>query len=389
MPLISVRHRQIKIAAFDAVLMSSANIQNLDVNRGYEPAPSSGLRPPSPPSGEREGVRGRFVERASSTIKPLARSRLRVVWLIGACVLVSGAIGLSLRSNRRAERALDRLLTAPLTIWRSPPETFDNFSDRELAVCMTIVLRSETNCVPYLCRELRRRETAFDRFYVARWRTLPAFLTRFLPEPVSVRTRRLRAITLLQCLGHGAVRPAAGTLIETLSDPTPEIAAQAASALGLVLPESPRARGEFIAYFQRARGGEFLGAEMWSAEFWKDIPELLPQLVRQLGIPCLAGDAARALDVYGTNAAPALPALVEAATDGFAGGEGRLEKVRRDGISPGLAMRSWLWRRPAYETAACWKRSPWRGMTPFRCFVTTAAQPLRRAVKRQPRWCRA
>src|SRR5437667_5069931 len=149
MPLISVRHRQIKIAAFDAVLMSSANIQNLDVNRGYEPAPSSGLRPPSPPSGEREGVRGRFVEsplsllrmhwdheppltrpsatlspsdgeregvrgrfmeRASSTIKPLARSRLRVVWLIGACVLVSGAIGLSLRSTRRAERAVDRLL---------------------------------------------------------------------------------------------------------------------------------------------------------------------------------------------------------------------------------------------------------------------------------------
>src|SRR2546422_195078 len=169
MPLISVRHRQIKIATFDAVLMS----------------------------------------RASSTIKPLARSRLRVVWLIGACVLVSGAIGLSLRSNRRAERALDRLLTAPLTIWRSPPETFDNFSDRELAVCMTIVLRSETNCVPYLCRELRRRETAFDRFYVARWRTLPAFLTRFLPEPVSVRARRLRAIPLLRCPGQGAGGPAA------------------------------------------------------------------------------------------------------------------------------------------------------------------------------------
>src|SRR5256885_6647439 len=275
---------------------------------------------------------------ASSTIKPLACSRLRVVWLIGACVLVSGAIGSLLRSNSPAERALDRLLTAPLTIWRSPPETFDNFSDRELTICMSIVLRSETNCVPYLCRELRRRETAFDRFYVARWRTLPAFLTRFLPEPVSVRTRRLRAIILLQCLGHGAVRPAAGTLIETLSDPTPEIAAQAASALGLVLPESRRARGEFIAYFQRARGGEFLGAEMWRAEFLKDIPELLPQLVRQLGIPCLAGDAARALDVYGTNAAPALPALVEAATDGFAGGEGRLEKARRDGISFGLAM---------------------------------------------------
>src|SRR5439155_11580316 len=61
MPLISVRHRQIKIATFGAVLMSSANIQNPDVNRGYGPAPSPGLRPPSPPSGEREGVRGRFM----------------------------------------------------------------------------------------------------------------------------------------------------------------------------------------------------------------------------------------------------------------------------------------------------------------------------------------
>src|SRR5256884_9555777 len=123
---------------------------------------------------------------------------------------------------------------------------------------MGIVLRSETNCVPYLCRELRRRETAFDRFYVARWRTLPAFLTRILWEPVSVRARRLRAITLLQCLGHGAVRPAVGTLIETLSDPTPEVAAQAASALGLGVAGSPRARGGFIAYFHRARGGGIL-----------------------------------------------------------------------------------------------------------------------------------
>src|SRR5205809_31901 len=104
MPLISVRHRQIKIAAFDAVLMSSANIQNPDVNRGYGPAPSPGLRPPSPPSGEREGVRGRFMGKASSTIKPLARARLRVIWLMGACILVSGAIGLSLRPNRPAER---------------------------------------------------------------------------------------------------------------------------------------------------------------------------------------------------------------------------------------------------------------------------------------------
>src|SRR2546428_12098298 len=121
MPLISVRHRQIKIATFDAVLMS----------------------------------------RASSTIKPLARSRLRVVWLIGACVLVSGAIGLSLRSNRRAERALGRVLTAPLTIWRSPPETFDNFSERELAGCLTIVFRHEADWLPYLCRGLRRGETAF------------------------------------------------------------------------------------------------------------------------------------------------------------------------------------------------------------------------------------
>src|SRR5207245_7887951 len=106
-------------------------------------------------------------------------------------------------------------------------------------------------------------------------------------------------ITLLQCLGHGAVRPAAGALIETLSDPTPEIAAQAAGALRLVLPESPRARAAFISYFRRRESCGFLGAEMWSAAFWRDLPELLPQLVRQLKTPGLAGDAARALDVCG------------------------------------------------------------------------------------------
>src|SRR6059058_464221 len=101
-----------------------------------------------------------------------------------------------LGSSSGLERALDRLLTAPLTIWRAPPETFDNFSDRESGGGMTLLLRSGTNCVPYLCRELRRRETALNRFYVARWRSLPAFLTRILPQPVPIRARRLRAITL-------------------------------------------------------------------------------------------------------------------------------------------------------------------------------------------------
>ncbi|PYK99965.1 MAG: hypothetical protein DME19_06760 [Verrucomicrobia bacterium] len=258
------------------------------------------------------------------------RLRRKYVYLLGTCLLVAVGIARWPGSNSPLEHALDRLLTAPLTIWRAPPETFDNFSDRESAACMAVVLRSGTNCVPYLCGELRRRETAFNRFCVARWRTLPTFLNRILPEPVSVRARRLRALTLLQCLGHGAVRPATGTLIGILSDPTPEIAAQAASALGLVLPESLRAREAFVAYFQRTRGGEFLGAEMWSAEFWKDVPELLPQLVRQLETPYLAGDAARALNVYGTNAAPAVTALLEAAADGFAGGFEKLEKAGRE-----------------------------------------------------------
>src|SRR6266480_4688506 len=109
--------------------MGSGHLQNSDVNRGHEPTPnpSGGGESMSGtlaefPSWEGSGV-GRFLERASSTIKALARSHFKVVCLVGACVLVSGAIGLSLRSNRPAERALDRLLKAPLTIWRSPPET--------------------------------------------------------------------------------------------------------------------------------------------------------------------------------------------------------------------------------------------------------------------------
>src|SRR5438477_178510 len=107
--------------------------------------------------------------------------------------------------------------------------------------------------------------------------------------------------------------------------------ALAACALGLVLPESSQARAAFITYFLRTKGGEFLGAEMWSGKFWKDIPELLPRLVHQLETPCLAGDAARALQIYGTNAAPAVPALIEVATYGFAGG---YEKFTRTGREP-------------------------------------------------------
>ena len=287
------------------------------------------LTPAVTGTNERERM-GRNESVLSCAPLRLLREKL---WWLAACLLAGGIVARSCSRNP-LERALDRLLTAPLTIWRAPPETFDSFGDRELA----LVLQGGTNCVPYLCRELRRRETAVNRFCLARWRTLPAILTRFLPEPVPVRARRLRAITLLQCLGQGAVRPAAGALIETLADPAPEIAAQAASALAPVLPESARAREAFVTYFRRTGGGEFLGAEMWSAGFWKEIPELLPPLVHQLGAPYLAGDAARALEVYGTNAALAVPALIEVATDGCAGGNNKLEKAGREGTSLGLIM---------------------------------------------------
>jgi len=136
-------------------------------------------------------------------------------------------------------------------------------------------------------------------------------------------------------------RPAAtGSLIAALSDPAPEIAAQAASALGPVLAESSGAREAFVDYFRSTGGGEFLGAEMWSGGFWKQIPELLPQLVRQLETPYLAGDAARALEVYGTNAAPAAPALIEVVLDGFAGGYEKLVQAGREPPPFGVLMDS-------------------------------------------------
>ena len=282
------------------------------------------------------GIPGGLDPKRACCRIPLRRHR-RVACLLAACGLTAGTIAWRQSSTSPVERALDRLLAAPLTIWRAPPETFDNFNDRDPASSMSIILRSGTNCVPYLCREVRRRETAFNRFCLAQWPALPGFLARIVPKPVSVRVRRLRAITLLQCLGSGAVRPATGTLIETLSDPTPEIAAQAASALGLVLPESRRAREAFVAYFQSERGGEFLGADMWDARFWKDIPELLPQLVHQLANPYRAGDAARALEACDTRAAVAVPALIRVADEGFAGRTGTPEQTGQEGMAISLA----------------------------------------------------
>ena len=85
-----------------------------------------------------------------------SRLRRRGAWWSGAGILVAGVAAVWFCRESPLERALDRLLTAPLIIWRAPPETFDNFSDRELVAGMALVLRSETNCVPYLCRELRR-----------------------------------------------------------------------------------------------------------------------------------------------------------------------------------------------------------------------------------------
>lgn len=241
------------------------------------------------------------------------------LWVGAGAVVAAGGLAWGLRPKDALQTAVDRVLRAPLTIWRAPPLTFDGYSDRDSTGGMGLILRSGTNCVPYLCRELRRRDTAFTRFWLARWRALPEWLTRALPEPVPIRARRLRAITLLQCLGQGALRPATGTLIEALSDPTPEVAAAAAAALAPVMSESPRAREAFVDYFRRTRGGEYLGAEIWSADFWRQIPELVPSLVRQLEHRALAADAARALEMCGPRAAGAVPALIEVAAEGVAG----------------------------------------------------------------------
>src|ERR1051326_1976205 len=271
------------------------------------PPESRSLKPSNVTGGVRQIVRGALRTRSNARSKgSLGRNQANTdnaaattaptVLTVGAVVAAALSVFAWLRPSDPLERALDRVLRAPLTIWRTPPVTFDGFNDRDSGGGMGLILRSGTNCVPYLCRELRRRENSLNRFWVARWPALPEFLTRVLPEPVPVRARRLRAITLLQCLGQGARRPATGTLTEVLSDPDPDVAAAAAGALGPVLSESARARQAFVDYFQRTRGGEYLGAEIWSGDFWREIPELVPPLVRQLERPALASDAARALE---------------------------------------------------------------------------------------------
>src|SRR5436309_2243993 len=77
---------------------------------------------------------------------------------------------------------------------------------------------------------------------------------------------------------------------------------------------------------------------MWGGACWMGMREWVRLLVWPRGPPGLAGDAARALAVSGTNAAPAVPALVEVATDGFAGGHERLAKACREPPNFGLTM---------------------------------------------------
>jgi hypothetical protein len=76
---------------------------------------------------------------------------------------------------------------------------------------------------------------------------------------------------------------------------------------------------------------------MWDAKFWKDVPELLPQLVHQLANPYRAGDAARALETCGPRAAAAVPALIRVADEGFAGASGKSEPAGPEGIAISLA----------------------------------------------------
>ena len=179
--------------------------------------------------------------------------------------------------------------------------------------------------IPRLASQARLKDPPRWKAYLRLWKNAPAGPARHLPEPVDRAELRQAAMRAIAEFGPLAVRGAAPQVIDGLTETFGRHNSYAVNGARWLLPESAKA----LAILEGGLAGTnanwpppdaFLNADafIWSS-LWPNLSEVVPLLTDLLGNAGLAYLAAADLGHVGSNAATALPALIQTADLGAAG----------------------------------------------------------------------
>lgn len=253
-------------------------------------------------------------------------SMLIVAFLL--LLIVPMAIWFATAESRRVSIEVQRLVS----------EMNDEFSEETRAAQNKLIALGPN---PELRRILiSRTDTSGAQWYARVWNMLPASARAQLPEP---RRRAALRRNLQQCLANvGPVicRAMTGAVCTALeSDDATGAEMTLLRNLIWCIPESTRALTTLSNYLARPENN-FLFGSVYADELWPKMPDLAPLLAQWLRNEHTVNDAARGLAQLGTNAAFALPLLIEVAEIGVASptAHPRIKVSYGPGIDP-VAMR--------------------------------------------------
>ena len=169
--------------------------------------------------------------------------------------------------------------------------------------------------IPYIVKNLRRKDSMFNTAWVWLWPKLPGAVQRRVSQPTLARETRMNAVVALREMGPKA-RNAVPDLIERLSDPGSSIRLHSAIALGNLGPAAsdavPHLKPLLASTNHTVR--VYTANALWKITKNKDLVlPVLSQGIKQQGAP-FRWAAAVFLGEMGLSALSAVPEL-EAATE--------------------------------------------------------------------------
>ena len=170
---------------------------------------------------------------------------------------------------------------------------------------------------PNLARAFRDDYTLIDRAYDFAGRKLPKPLSTYFPaRPSRAELRRAIATTLYD-LGPAASRALLNEIDLGLKQFDDYEGMKLLCALYWSIPESPRAVQILSNYLAHPKPGKLLFGMTDARDVWPHVPHLAPLLPPWLHYLDTTSEAAQALGLMGTNAAFAVPLLIEIARTGL------------------------------------------------------------------------
>jgi hypothetical protein len=178
------------------------------------------------------------------------------------------------------------------------------------------------NVIAPLAAEAGVRDSLLSKYYPKLWTNSPQFLKRHLPHPIDRPAMRQAAMQAIEEFGPLAVRRSARQVIEGLRETDDRYNNHAVKCVRWLLPQSASA----LATFENALAGvdsnglapdPFLSAG--DGTVYAEMPGIVPLLTKYLSNSGYSYLAAIDLGQIGSNAATAVPALIQTADMGAAG----------------------------------------------------------------------